>query len=264
MRARIGLVPQETMIFGASARENIRYGRPDASDAEIEAAARAAAADEFISKLPEGYDTFLGERGARLSGGQKQRIAIARAILKNPPILLLDEATSSLDSESERLVQDALEKLMRNRTTLVIAHRLATAINSDRIVVIDRGRIVGIGRHERTAARQRVVRATRGATIRRTIDATRRQPMAYVDGFLIPVPKKQRGEVQEDVHAGRQGVDGPRRARVTTSAWPTTSCTASTLPFPQGVKLKKGEAGVVLVDRLQVAQGSRSRERARR
>ena len=148
VRAQIGLVPQETMIFGASARENIRYGRPGASDAEIEDAARAAAADEFISRLPSGYDTFLGERGARLSGGQKQRIAIARAILKNPPILLLDEATSSLDSESERLVQDALEGLMRNRTTLVIAHRLATAINSDRIVVIDRGRIVGIGRHD--------------------------------------------------------------------------------------------------------------------
>jgi len=148
VRAQIGLVPQETMIFGASARENIRYGRPGASDAEIEDAARAAAADEFITRLPEGYDTFLGERGARLSGGQKQRIAIARAILKNPPILLLDEATSSLDSESERLVQNALERLMRNRTTLVIAHRLATAINSDRIVVIDRGRIVGTGRHD--------------------------------------------------------------------------------------------------------------------
>lgn len=148
VRSRIGLVPQETMIFGASARENIRYGRPGASDAEIEAAARSAAADEFISKLPQGYDTFLGEKGARLSGGQKQRIAIARAILKNPPILLLDEATSSLDSESERLVQQALEKLMRDRTTLVIAHRLATAIESDRIVVIDRGRIVGVGRHD--------------------------------------------------------------------------------------------------------------------
>jgi ATP-binding cassette subfamily B protein len=148
VRAQVGFVPQETIIFGASARENIRYGRPGASDAEIEAAARAAAADEFIQKLPEGYDTFLGEKGARLSGGQKQRIAIARAILKNPPILLLDEATSSLDSESERLVQDALEQLMRGRTTLVIAHRLATAINSDRIVVIERGRIVGIGKHE--------------------------------------------------------------------------------------------------------------------
>ncbi|MEO8019338.1 MAG: ABC transporter transmembrane domain-containing protein [Pseudomonadota bacterium] len=148
VRANIGLVPQETVIFGTTARENIRYGRPGASDAEIEAAARAAAADEFIVKLPSGYDTFLGERGARLSGGQKQRLAIARAILKNPPILLLDEATSSLDSESERLIQDALDKLMRNRTTLVIAHRLATAINADRIVVIDRGRIVGTGRHE--------------------------------------------------------------------------------------------------------------------
>jgi ATP-binding cassette subfamily B protein len=148
VRAQIGLVPQETMIFGATARENIRYGRPGASDAEIEAAASAAAADEFLRKLPEGYDTFLGERGARLSGGQKQRIAIARAILKNPPILLLDEATSSLDSESERLVRDALEKLMRNRTTLVIAHRLATAINSDRIVVVDHGRIAAVGRHE--------------------------------------------------------------------------------------------------------------------
>src|SRR3954469_13246511 len=147
VRARIGLVPQETMIFGATARENIRYGRPEASDAEIEAAAQAAAADEFLRKLPEGYDTFLGERGARLSGGQKQRIAIARAILKNPPILLPGEATSSLDSESERLIQDALEKLMRDRTTLVIAHRLATAINSDRIVVIDRGRIAGTGKH---------------------------------------------------------------------------------------------------------------------
>jgi len=148
VRSQIGLVPQETMIFGDTARENIRYGRRNATDAEIEAAARAAAAEEFINRLPAGYDTFLGERGARLSGGQKQRIAIARAILKNPPILLLDEATSSLDSESERLVQDALEGLMRNRTTLVIAHRLATAINSDRIVVIDRGRIVGTGRHD--------------------------------------------------------------------------------------------------------------------
>jgi ATP-binding cassette, subfamily B, bacterial len=152
VRARIGLVPQETMIFGASTRENIRYGRPGASDAEVEAAARAAAADEFIARLPEGYDTFLGERGARLSGGQKQRIAIARAILKDPPILLLDEATSSLDSESERLVQDALAKLMRNRTTLVIAHRLVTAIASDRIVVINRGRIAGMGTHDELLA----------------------------------------------------------------------------------------------------------------
>ena len=147
VRARIGLVPQETVLFGASARENIRYGRPGASEAEIEAAAQAAAADGFIRELPEGYDTFLGERGARLSGGQRQRIAIARAILKDPPILLLDEATSSLDAESERVVQEALERLMLGRTTIVIAHRLATVLKADRIVVMDRGRIVDAGRH---------------------------------------------------------------------------------------------------------------------
>ncbi len=148
LRKRIGFVPQDTMLFGASAMENIRYGRPEAGDAEVEQAARAAAADEFIRELPEGYDTFLGERGMRLSGGQRQRIAIARAILKDPPVLLLDEATSSLDAESERAVQAALEDLMKNRTTLVIAHRLATVKQADRIVVIDQGRIVAVGAHD--------------------------------------------------------------------------------------------------------------------
>lgn len=148
VRQRIGLVPQETVLFGASARENIRYGRPDASDMEVEEAARAAAAEDFISALPEGYDTFLGERGTRLSGGQRQRIAIARAILKNPPLLLLDEATSALDAESERAVQSALEVLMRSRTTIIIAHRLATVLKADRIVVMDQGRIIATGCHE--------------------------------------------------------------------------------------------------------------------
>jgi ATP-binding cassette subfamily B protein len=147
LRRQIGLVPQDTVLFGATARENIRYGRPGATDAEIEAAAEAAAADEFIRRLPQGYDSFLGERGTRLSGGQRQRIAIARAILKDPPVLLLDEATSSLDAESELLVQQALEGLMSSRTTLIIAHRLATVLKADRIVVLDQGRIAAVGTH---------------------------------------------------------------------------------------------------------------------
>jgi ATP-binding cassette subfamily B protein len=148
VRARIALVPQETVIFGDSAFENVRYGRPDASEAEIRAASVAAQAAEFIDKLPKGYHTFLGERGVTLSGGQRQRIAIARAILRNAPILLLDEATSALDAESERLVQIALENLMHKQTTIVIAHRLATVQRADRIVVVEDGRIVAEGTHK--------------------------------------------------------------------------------------------------------------------
>ncbi len=148
LRARIGLVPQEPLIFGASAAENIRYGRPGATDGEVRHAAEAAAADGFIAALPQGYDTPLGARGVTLSGGQRQRIAIARAILKDAPVLLLDEATSALDAESEQAVQQALERLARGRTTLVVAHRLATVRRADRILVMEGGRIVAAGTHE--------------------------------------------------------------------------------------------------------------------
>ena len=153
LRQRIGIVPQDAVIFSSSALENIRYGKPDASDAEVKVAAQAAFADEFINALPQGYDTFLGERGVRLSGGQRQRIAIARAMLKNPPLLLLDEATSALDAESERMVQQALERAMQGRTTLVIAHRLATVTRADHIVVLDHGRLVEQGTHTQLVAR---------------------------------------------------------------------------------------------------------------
>jgi len=152
LRQRIGIVPQDAVIFSTTALENIRYGRPGASDAEVQQAAEAAFAHEFITALPEGYKTFLGERGLRLSGGQRQRIAIARAMLKNPPLLLLDEATSALDAESERMVQAALESAMRNRTTLVIAHRLATVQKADLIVVLDHGRLVEQGTHAELVA----------------------------------------------------------------------------------------------------------------
>ncbi len=152
LRRAFALVPQDPVIFADTARENIRFGRPEASDAEVEAAARAAAAHEFLSALPQGYDTFVGERGVMLSGGQRQRIAIARAILRDAPVLLLDEATSALDAESERAVQQAVEKLARTRTTLIVAHRLATVKKADRIIVFDQGRVVATGTHDSLVA----------------------------------------------------------------------------------------------------------------
>jgi ATP-binding cassette subfamily B protein len=152
VRGRFALVAQDPVIFAADAWDNIRYGRPDASDEEVRAAAEAAAATEFLDRLPEGFESHLGERGVKLSGGQRQRIAIARAILRDPAVLLLDEATSALDAESERLVQEALEHLMEGRTTIVIAHRLATVLKADRIAVMDRGAIVDEGTHEQLAA----------------------------------------------------------------------------------------------------------------
>ena len=147
LRRHIAIVPQQPALFSASVWENIRYGNPNASHSQIKAAAEAAFATEFIETLPEQYDTYLGEFGIRLSGGQRQRVAIARAILKNPEVLLLDEATSALDAESEHMVQQALEQLMKNRTTLIIAHRLATVKNADQIAVLDQGTIVAMGTH---------------------------------------------------------------------------------------------------------------------
>jgi len=153
LRAMIGVVSQEVILFDDTVRNNIAYGKMDASMEEIERAAAAAYADDFIRKLPQGYETHVGEKGVRLSGGEKQRIAIARALLRNPPLLILDEATSALDSESEFWVQKAIDRLMKGRTTWVIAHRLSTVQNADRIAVLDRGKVVETGRHEELLAR---------------------------------------------------------------------------------------------------------------
>jgi ATP-binding cassette subfamily B protein len=147
VRQAIGVVPQDTVLFNDTIRYNLQYGRPDATEADIEAAAQLAQIDTFIKTLPDGYDTMVGERGLKLSGGEKQRVAIARTILKSPPILMLDEATSALDSHTEKEIQDALDKVARNRTTLVIAHRLSTIVHADNIIVLDKGRLVEQGTH---------------------------------------------------------------------------------------------------------------------
>jgi ATP-binding cassette subfamily B protein len=152
LRANVGVVFQESMLFYRSIADNLRVGRPEATEAELLAAARLAEAHDFILRQPEGYNTQIGERGATLSGGERQRLAIARALLKDPPVLILDEATSALDSESEYLIQDALRQLMRSRTSVVIAHRLSTILHADRIVVMDQGRIVQVGPHAQLLA----------------------------------------------------------------------------------------------------------------
>ena len=153
LSSAVGVVSQETYLFHASVRENLRFARPEATDEDIEEAARAAQIHELIATLPEGYDTVVGERGYRFSGGEKQRIAIARTILRNPPVLVLDEATSSLDTQTEQLVQEALERLSEGRTTIAIAHRLSTVRDADQIVVLDRGRVVEVGTYDELLAR---------------------------------------------------------------------------------------------------------------
>jgi ATP-binding cassette subfamily B protein/subfamily B ATP-binding cassette protein MsbA len=153
LRDQIGIVAQDPFLFNGTVRENLHFGRLDATAAEVEAAARAAHAHEFIAAMPEGYDTRIGERGVKLSGGQKQRVAIARALLKDPPIIILDEATSNVDSETEAKIHDALERLIKGRTTLIIAHRLSTLRSVDRLIVLDHGRIVETGRHDELLAR---------------------------------------------------------------------------------------------------------------
>ena len=163
LAAAVGVVSQETYLFHATVRENLRFAKPDATDEEVEEAARAAQIHELIASLPDGYDTVVGERGYRFSGGEKQRMAIARTVLRNPPILVLDEATSALDTQTERLVQEALERLAEGRTTIAIAHRLSTVRDADQIVVLDRGRVVETGTHDELLAARRPLRDARGA-----------------------------------------------------------------------------------------------------
>ena len=204
VRARIALVPQDSVAFAATARENIRFGRPDASDAEVERASDLAHATEFIRRLPGGFEAQLGERGVTLSGGQRQRIAIARAILRDAPLLLLDEATSSLDAESETLVQTALEELMRHRTTLVIAHRLATVLSCDRILVMDQGRIVEQGTHASLVAAERPLCAAGAAAVRGDLKTSANAPVIARSRRIPPSAGPMTGSATKQSRVSRR------------------------------------------------------------
>ena len=217
----VGVVSQETYLFHASVRENLRFAKPDATDAEVEQAARAARIDHVIRNLPDGYDTLVGERGYRFSGGEKQRMAIARTILRNPPILVLDEATSSLDTETERAVQDALDELASGRTTIAIAHRLSTVRDAEQILVLDRGRAVERGTHEELAARggryaALVVGDSAGDPVavlgkgRGSQGRGRRRRRPYWNRAIAPRPVPSRGRSWSGAMSGR-GLPGPRR-----------------------------------------------------
>ena len=207
LRGQIGLVAQEATLFGGTIRENILYGRLDATEAEMVAAARAANAHDFISALPDGYDTVVGDRGSRLSGGQRQRVAIARAILKDPPILLLDEATSSLDNESERLVQEALDRLKVGRTTIIVAHRLSTIRAADRIAVLDDGWLVELGtQDELLATPTGCTRGCTGCSSPRRWRASWSRYRRWADGRSLPLRRSQEQFDISGVHDGAERV----------------------------------------------------------
>jgi ATP-binding cassette subfamily B protein len=210
LAAAVGVVSQETYLFHATVRENLRFAKPDATDEEVEQAARAAQIHELIASLPSGYDTMVGERGYRFSGGEKQRIAIARTILRNPPILVLDEATSALDTESERLVQEALERLAEGRTTIAIAHRLSTVRDADQILVLDRGGVVEIGRHEELiAAAGRYAALVAGTRIPTSATSTRSPASWEVPCHRFARTVSCSGRIEED----DRHQDTPRRKR---------------------------------------------------